>query len=104
MWWLVEIVDVAVLKENPKFKGLTRKQKQRVTHEDLDLVEFSAQETIHAKIIYLSLRGWALKVKGRGNGLYRFATKYINRKKKSIYLGSVNRDLSESIIIKRITV
>ena len=95
---------VAVPMQEPTYKGLTRRQKQRVTHEDLDLVEFAAQVTIHDKIIYLSLRGWALKVKERGNGLYRFATKYINRKKKSIYLGSVNRELSEPITIKRITV
>ena len=95
---------VVVPTQEPTYKGLTRRQKQRVTHEDLDLVEFAAQVTIHDKIIYLSLRGWALKVKERGNGLYRFATKYINRKKKSIYLGSVNRELSEPITIKRITV
>ena len=73
--------------QEPKYKGLTRRQKQRVTHEDLDLVEFAAQVTIHDKIIYLSLRGWALKVKEKGNGLYRFATKYINRKKKASIWG-----------------
>ena len=80
-------VPVVVPTQEPKYKGLTRRQKQRVTHEDLDLVEFAAQVTIHDKIIYLSLRGWALKVKERGNGLYRCATKYINRKKKASIWG-----------------
>ena len=106
------IEGVAVPDEKPTFKGFTRRQKQRVTPEDMDLTEFTAQPTIGDKILYLSLRGWSLKVRPRGNGFYRFATKYVWKdrdgkpklEKKSIYLGSVNRDLSESITIKSFSI
>ena len=106
------IEDVAVPIEKPKFKGLSRRAKQKVTHEDLDLTEFAAQPTLGDKIVYLSVRGWSVKERERGNCWYRFATKYIGKyrdgkrklEKKSIYLGSVNRDLSESITIKSFSI
>ena len=71
------IENIPVPDVKPIFKGLSRRARQRASHEDLDLTEFAAQETIGAKILYLSLRGWSLKIKGRGNGFYRFATKYL---------------------------
>ena len=106
------IEDVVVPNEKPKFKGLSRRAKQKVTHEDLDLTEFAAQPTLGDKIVYLSVRGWSVKERERGNCWYRFATKYIWKnndgkpklKKKSIYLGSLNRDLSESITIKSFSI
>lgn len=106
------IEDVAVPIEKPKFKGLSRRAKQRVSQEDLDLTEFAAQPTLGDKIVYLSVRGWSVKERERGNCWYRFATKYLWKningkpklKKKSIYLGSVNRDLSESITIKSFSI
>ena len=106
------IEDVAVPDVKPKFKGLSRRAMQTVTHEDLDLVEFAAQPTIRDKIVYLSVRGWSLRVGKRGNGFYRLMTKYIGKnregkrklEKKAIYLGSVNRDLSDSIIIKSFSI
>ena len=106
------IEDVAVPIEKPKFKGLSRRAKQRVSQEDLDLTEFAAQPTLGDKIVYLSVRGWSVKERERGTCWYRFATKYLWKningkpklKKKSIYLGSVNRDLSESITIKSFSI
>lgn len=106
------IEDVAVPDVKPKFKGLSRRARQRVTQDDLDLTEFAAQPTLGDKIVYLSVRGWSVKERERGNCWYRFATKYLWKdingkptlKKKSIYLGSVNRDLSESITIKSFSI
>jgi hypothetical protein len=34
-----------------------------------------------------------MKVEPRGNGFYHYATRYVNRKKKRIYLGSVIEDM-----------
>ena len=106
------IEEVVVTDDKPKFKGLSRRVRQRVSHEDLDLMEFVAQPTIKDKIVYLSVRGWSLKVGKRGNCLYRLMTKYLWKdrdgkpklEKKSIYLGSVNKDLSESITIKSFSI
>jgi hypothetical protein len=38
--------------------------------------------------VYLCKRGWSIKVMLRGNAEYEYATKYINRKKKHIYIGA----------------
>jgi hypothetical protein len=92
--------------EKPKFKGLTRKQKQRVTHADLNWDELGALPTKQDKIVYLSMRGWSIKTEMRGSTLFHYATKYIrnierNRlEKKRIYFGSINRQLSDGIVIK----
>jgi hypothetical protein len=88
-----------------KFKRLSRKEKQRVTHDDLNWDEFSALPTKQDKIVYLSMRGWSLKTEMRNNTLFHYATKYIRNKegkldKKRIYLGSINRELSEGITVK----
>lgn len=45
------------------------------------------------KILFLAMRGWTLKVERRRNGLFHYATKYINRKKQRIYLGSINNSV-----------
>lgn len=87
------IKDVAVLEEKPKFKGLSRRARQRITPEDLDLVEFGTLKNKQERITYLAVRGWSLKVESRGNGFYHYATRYINRKKKRLYLGSVIEDM-----------
>ncbi|MEA5457925.1 hypothetical protein VB796_02700 [Arcicella sp. LKC2W] len=88
-----------------KFKRLSRKEKQRVTHDDLNWNEFSALPTKQDKIVYLSMRGWSLKTEMRSNGRFHYATKYIRNtkgklEKKRLYLGSVNRELSEGITVK----
>lgn len=85
--------DVAVSEEKPKFKGLSRRARQRILPEDLDMVAFGALQNKHERIAYLALRGWSLKVEPRGNGFYHYATRYINRKKKRLYLGSVIEDM-----------
>ena len=77
----------------PKFKGLSRRARQRVTHEDLNMAEYGALQTKQDKIVYLSMRGWSLKVEIRGNTLYHYATHYVNRQKKRLYLGSVNAEV-----------
>jgi hypothetical protein len=75
------------------FEKLSRKAKQRVTHEDLNMAEYGALQTKQDKIVYLSMRGWSLKVEVRGNTLYHYATRYVNRRKKRLYLGSVNKEM-----------
>jgi hypothetical protein len=83
---------VVVLSSEPKFKGLSRRKRQRITPEDLNLEEFGALKNKQERITYLALRGWSLKVEARGNGFYHYATRYVNRKKKRLYLGSVIED------------
>ncbi len=89
---VLTIKDVDVLEEKPKFKGLSRRARQRTTPEDLDLVEFGALQNKQERITYLAVRGWSLKVESRGNGFYHYTTRYVNRKKKRLYLGSVIED------------
>lgn len=76
----------------PKLKGVSRQAKQRITHQDLDLEAIAALPTKQEKAFYLAMRGWSLKVEPRGNGFYHYATKYIQRKKKRFYLGSIMAD------------
>ncbi len=80
------IEPVNVPTEKPKFKELTRKQKQRVTPEDLNLNEYGSLPTNKERIAYLALHGWAVRPQKRGNGLFFYATRYVNRKKKSFYV------------------
>lgn len=81
---------VIVPTQEQKFKGISRRKKQRILPEDLDMSEYGALPDKQAKITYLAMRGWSLKVELRGNTFYHYATRYINRKKKRLYLGSVN--------------
>lgn len=74
----------------PKFKGLSNKAKQSITPDDLNLEEIAALPTKHDKVTYLAMHGWSLKIEQRGNNFYHYATKYIKRKKKRYYLGSIN--------------
>jgi hypothetical protein len=39
------------------------------------------------KLVYVANRGWRLSAEVRGNQVYDYAVKYINRKKQRIYLG-----------------
>lgn len=87
------IKPVIVPEREPKFKGLSRRARQRITHEDLNLEEFGALKSKQERITYLALRGWSMKVEPRGNGFYHYATRYVNRKKKRLYLGSVIEDM-----------
>lgn len=65
-------------------------KKQRIVDSDINLSEYGALKTKEEKIVYLAMRGWSLKVEQRRNAFFHYATKYILRKKKRIYLGSVN--------------
>lgn len=85
--------NVIVPSNTKIFKRLSRKAKQRVTHEDLNMAEYGALQTKQDRIVYLSMRGWSLKVEVRGNTLYHYATRYVNRRKKRLYLGSVNKEM-----------
>jgi hypothetical protein len=80
------IEPVNVPTQKPKFKGLTRKQKQRVTPEDLNMSEYGALPTNKERIAYLALHGWAVRPQQRGNSLFYYATRYVNRKKKTFYV------------------
>jgi hypothetical protein len=84
---------VIVPEQESKFKGLSRRARQRITHEDLNLEEFGALKSKQERVTYLALRGWSMKVEPRGNGFYHYATRYVNRKKKRLYLGSVIEDM-----------
>lgn len=44
--------------------------------------------TAEERRIYLCKRGWSIKAMQRGKSEYEYATKYINRKKQHIYIGS----------------
>jgi phage terminase large subunit-like protein len=76
--------------KKPKFKRLSNKAKQSITPDDLNLEDIAALPTKHDKVIYLAMHGWSLKIEQRGKNFYHYATKYINRKKKRYYLGSIN--------------
>ena len=71
-------------------KRLSRKAKQRITPEDLNVEEIGALATKQEKVSYLAMRGWSLKVERRKNTFYHYATKWIKRKKKRFYMGSIN--------------
>ena len=77
---------VIVPEREPKFKGLTRKQRQRIVPEDLNMNEYGALPTNKERIAYLALHGWAIRPQKRGNGLFYYATRYVNRKKKTFYV------------------
>ena len=87
-------VPVVVPTQEPKYKGLTRRQKQRISPQDLNMSEYGALPTKPEKITYLAMRGWSLRVERRGNTFYHYASKYMREdgklKKKKKYLGSVN--------------
>jgi hypothetical protein len=83
------INPVNVPTQNPKLKGLTRKQRQRIVPEDLNVNEYGALATNKERIAYLALHGWAIRPQRRGNGLFYYATRYVNRKKKTFYVCTV---------------
>lgn len=65
-------------------------KKQTIVDSDINLSEYGALKTKDEKVLYLAMRGWSLKVEQRRNSFFHYATKYISRKKKRIYLGSIN--------------
>lgn len=65
-------------------------KKQTIIDSDINLSEYGALKTKDEKVVYLAMRGWSLKVEQRRNAFFHYATKYILRKKKRIYLGSIN--------------
>ena len=87
-------VPVVVPTQEPTYKGLTRRQRQKVSPQDLNMNEYGALTTKQEKITYLAMRGWSLRVESRGNTFYHYASKYVREdgklKKKKKYLGSVN--------------
>lgn len=69
-----------------KFKKLSRKARQRIMPEDLNLEEYGALPDNKARITYLALHGWSIKPEHRGNRAFYYATRYIKRKKKRFYV------------------
>jgi hypothetical protein len=80
---LINVVPTSVVPATPK--------RESIKDRDIDLTELGALTTKEEKVLYLAMRGWSLKVEQRRNGLYHYATKYIKRKKKRIYLGPISR-------------
>jgi hypothetical protein len=76
----------------PKVVPTNALKKQAIVDSDINLSEYGALKTKDEKVLYLAMRGWSLKVEQRRNALFHYATKYISRKKKRIYLGSVNSE------------
>ena len=74
----------------PKIVPANAPKKQTIVDSDINLAEYGALKTKDEKVLYLAMRGWSLKVEQRRNAFFHYATKYISRKKKRIYLGSVN--------------
>jgi hypothetical protein len=68
-----------------------KKKKESKLDVDFNLERYSVL-TKTEKIVFLAKEGWSLKVERRRNTFYHYATKYIERKKKRIYLGSINKD------------
>jgi hypothetical protein len=83
---MVNVVPTSITSE----KERVIHQRQPITDLGFDKEEFGALRTKEEKVTYLAMRGWSLKVESRRNALYHYATKYINRKKKRLYLGSIN--------------
>jgi hypothetical protein len=79
----------------PTFKSteieLVRKDVKRlITSVEIDTtIDKSYLESLpkSEKLLYVANRGWRLNTELRGNQLYDYAVKYINRKKQRIYLG-----------------
>lgn len=74
----------------PKVVPTSAPKKQTIVDSDINLSEYGALKSKDEKVLYLAMRGWSLKVEQRRNGFFHYATKYISRKKKRIYLGSIN--------------
>jgi len=55
-----------------------------------DATEYGACLNKQDRILYLAKKGWTLKVETRRNDMFHYATKYINRKKERVYVGSIN--------------
>lgn len=90
---LVNVVPTSspkVVPTIPKVVPTNAPKKQRIVDSDINLSEYGALKTKDEKVLYLAMRGWSLKVEQRRNAFYHYATKYILRKKKRIYLGSIN--------------
>jgi hypothetical protein len=79
----------------PTFKSteielVTKDVKRLITSVEIDTtIDKSYLESLpkSEKLLYVANRGWRLNTELRGNQLYDYAVKYINRKKQRIYLG-----------------
>ena len=89
---IVPTIDNVVVPTKQKL-NIPKREKQRVTADDINLVDYGALPTKEEKITYLAKHGWSLKVERRGNNHYHYATKYVNRKKKRMYLNSINSEM-----------
>lgn len=85
------LVNVVPTSSPTKVLPTNTPKKQTIIDSDINLSEYGALKTKDEKVLYLAMRGWSLKVEQRRNAFFHYATKYISRKKKRIYLGSVNQ-------------
>lgn len=87
---LVNVVPTSVVPTTTRAKLVATAKREKIVDTATDLHELGSLPTKNDKILYLARRGWSLKVEQRRGTLYHYATKYINRKKQRIYLGSIN--------------
>ena len=55
----------------------------------VDMQELSKMD-FRDKIFYLAMRGWRIEIEERKGNMYMYAIKYIDRKKRRIYIGKSN--------------
>jgi hypothetical protein len=80
------IENISATKQDSTSKGLSRRARQRIIPEDLNIAEYGALPDNKARLTYLALHGWSIKPEQRGNGVFYYATRYVKRKKKRFYI------------------
>ena len=79
--------------KNTESQLVTKDVKRLITSVEIDTtIDKAYLESLpkSEKLLYVANRGWRLNTEVRGNQLYDYAVKYINRKKHRIYLGKTD--------------
>jgi len=59
----------------------------------VDLEKLGKMATLKDKIYYLAICGWRIELEERGGNEYLYAIRYIDRKKRRIYLGKLDNNI-----------
>ena len=76
--------------KNTEIQVVTNDVKRLITSVEIDsTIDKAILDSLSKseKLLYVANRGWRLSTEVRGNQVYDYAVKYINRKKHRIYLG-----------------
>ena len=76
--------------KNTEIQVVTNDIKRLITSVEIDsTIDKAILDSLSKseKLLYVANRGWRLSTEVRGNQVYDYAVKYINRKKHRIYLG-----------------